>query len=142
QNAPLQDEAAWFALAYDTLSTSLYPWATPYHFRLHEARVYLKHLGVPRHALIWALRTNVPGGVDMPAIQGERLGLSPLERQVISGATSVPMNVAWDMTAHPPAGALPGALLKVPELLKRSGITYDELLDLIDTSCLARFGTP
>jgi len=142
QNAPLQDEAAWFALAYDTLSTSLYPWATPYHFRLDEARVYLKHLGVPRHALMWALRTNAPGGVDMPAIHGEILGLSQLERQVISGTTSVPMNVAWDATAHPPPGALPAALLKVPEFLKRSGMTYDELLDLIDTSCLARFGTP
>lgn len=38
--------------AYSTLSTALHPWVLPFSMWQQQARVYLEHLGVPRHELM------------------------------------------------------------------------------------------
>jgi hypothetical protein len=44
--------------AYDTLSTSFYPWRLPYSPYQHEARVYLEHLGISRPELMEGLERS------------------------------------------------------------------------------------
>src|SRR5690606_30072738 len=45
--------------AYDTLASAHYPWILPYSLYHHQARVYLEHLGAPRHQLMEDLQRGV-----------------------------------------------------------------------------------
>jgi hypothetical protein len=137
--AILPGEEGAHAAAYATLATAVYPFALPFHFWANEARAYLTHLGVPRYALMQTLQRggSVPG---VEAIAGERLGLSPLERRIIAG--SLPPEDApslaelWGLTGSQTTADLTGVAL----FLDRSGLTFDELVELLDTSFIRRFG--
>ncbi|MGC4024431.1 MAG: hypothetical protein QM744_04325 [Mesorhizobium sp.] len=128
------------ATAYLALANDIYPWAVPWSFWAEEARVYLDHLGVPRHALMWTLRTLDGSSPSAADIASERLGLSERERQVIIGGTISPapggLYAYWGLAN---TGAL-STLTSVPVFLARSGLTYDDLLELLDTRFLSQFG--
>jgi Tc toxin complex TcA C-terminal TcB-binding domain/ABC toxin N-terminal region/Neuraminidase-like domain/Concanavalin A-like lectin/glucanases superfamily len=51
-SAPEILDSAVHASAYTTLSTEAHPWNLPYSLWQEQARTYLEHLGVPRHALM------------------------------------------------------------------------------------------
>ncbi|WP_437996748.1 neuraminidase-like domain-containing protein [Sorangium sp. So ce185] len=137
---PPSGEEDWHEDAYERLSRCDFPLSLPYHHRLHEARVYLEHLGVPLHALMSELRASwsSPEAMYPEDAAAHRLGLSPRERDLIRGTpiAGVTLASAWGV------GWVPGGLLNVPEFLKRSGLSYDELRDLLETSVLHRFGSP
>ena len=67
-----------------------------------------------------------------------RLGLSGRELDLIRGTwiTGVTLGSAWGVSV------IPGGLFNVPVFLKRSGLSYDELRDLLETSVIHRFGSP
>ncbi|KYG10690.1 hypothetical protein BE21_10530 [Sorangium cellulosum] len=137
---PPSGEEDWHEDAYERLSRCDFPLSLPYHHRLHEARVYLEHLGVPLHAFMSELRASwsSPEAMYPEDAAAHRLGLSPRERDLIRGTpiADVTLASAWGV------GWVPGGLLNVPEFLKRSGLSYDELRDLLETSVLHRFGSP
>ncbi|AGP39917.1 hypothetical protein SCE1572_38745 [Sorangium cellulosum So0157-2] len=137
---PPSGEEDWHEDAYERLSRCDFPLSLPYHHRLHEARVYLEHLGVPLHAFMSELRASwsSPEVMDLEDAAAHRLGLSARERDLIRGTpiSGVTLASAWGV------GWVPGGLLNVPEFLKRSGLSYDELRDLLETSVLHRFGSP
>jgi hypothetical protein len=119
-----------YAAAYEHLRTAVYPFDLPFNLFVDEARVYLDHLGVPRHELIDALKG---AGAPQPSpltfddwIAAERVGLSLDARTVVVGPASG--QTYWGVTAN-----WPNALASVPVFLKQAGLTYDELRELLAT---------
>ncbi|WP_437965514.1 neuraminidase-like domain-containing protein [Sorangium sp. So ce260] len=139
---PPSGEEAWHSTAYGRLLTSYFPFALPYDRRRHEIYLYLEHLGVPLHTFMASMDLSLvsPQLGDFTARAVERLGLSPLEHAVIVGNLGgLTTAAAWGLATN---ATLPGPLLQVPELLARTGLSHDALLDLIESSVLARFGSP
>ncbi|WP_437308363.1 neuraminidase-like domain-containing protein [Sorangium sp. So ce388] len=137
---PPSGEEDWHETAYERLAERDFPFGLPYHYRHHEARVYLEHLGVPLHAFMTELRASgqSPETWDPENIAAYQLGLSWRELRLIRGEpiSGATLASAWGVSV------IPGGLLNVPEFLERSGLSYDELRDLLETSVLHRFGSP
>ncbi|WP_437741771.1 neuraminidase-like domain-containing protein [Sorangium sp. So ce1504] len=137
---PPSGEEDWHETAYERLAETDFPFSLPYHHRQHEARVYLEHLGVPLHTFLSELRASwsSPDSMYPEDPAAHRLGLSPRERDLIRGTpiSGASLASAWGVSW------IPGGLLDVREFLKRSGLSYDELRDLLETSVLHRFGSP
>ncbi|WP_437793362.1 neuraminidase-like domain-containing protein [Sorangium sp. So ce693] len=137
---PPSGEEDWHETAYEHLAGSDFPFSLPYHHRHHEARVYLEHLGVPLHAFLSELRAkwSSPEAMYPEDAAAHRLGLSGRELDLIRGTwiSGVTLASAWGVSV------IPGGLLNVPVFLKHSGLSYDELRDLLETSVLHRFGSP
>ena len=75
--------------AYDELKKAVFPHVLPFTFPLEEARVYLKHLGVPRHLLMTAFFPgNEEDAFNDFNICMERLLLSQQEAKVLTGKTT------------------------------------------------------
>jgi len=75
--------------AYEPLKTGVYPHNLPFHFPLEESRVYLSHLGLPRHRLIGHFFNGKETGMlENTVIALEYLAISPQESNIISGQTT------------------------------------------------------
>ncbi|HYV94571.1 MAG TPA: neuraminidase-like domain-containing protein [Chitinophagales bacterium] len=75
--------------AYVPLKSAVFPLPLPFNFPLEEARVYLKHLGIPRHEIM----TTFFSGNETEAftnydINIERYQISPEEGKIIIGETT------------------------------------------------------
>ncbi|WP_437951056.1 neuraminidase-like domain-containing protein [Sorangium sp. So ce296] len=139
---PPSGEEAWQSTADTRLLTSYFPFALPYDRRRHETQVYFEHLGMPLHTFMASMDMSLvsPQLGDFTARAVERLGLSPSEHAVIVGNMGgLTTAAAWGLAAN---ATLPGPLLQVPELLARTGLSHDALLDLVESSVLDRFGSP
>jgi len=114
------------APAYETVKAARFPLRGAFNAWQEEARVILAHLGVPRHELMRLLGPATPAAHTSAA--GEYFGLSTLDAQLI--ATAAPAQVTQDQiwgldTTEHEVGVLP--------FLHHSGLTYTELLALLDT---------
>lgn len=111
-------------LAYEALRKARFPWTLPLDLWLEEVRAYLQELGVtrqrlmeiagvPRHSLVYAR---------------EVLGLSVADGDIIGEYERAPWE-AWGLEkSH-----WPGALKRVSTILKQSGLSFRELLDVRQT---------
>lgn len=140
--------------AYDTLAGQVYPFGSPFNLWLEEAHAYLETLGSSRHEVMETFRRGeqlFKNGlaVDVPAevaIACDRLNISVDECRILSDdyspslplrdffgypaetvscidpVTNTPSNLSWKE-----------CLARVPEFLRRAGISYLELLDLLET---------
>jgi hypothetical protein len=124
------------AAAYVTLARAIYPWSLPFDLAAEEARVYLNHLGVPRHQMLELCSTEAEPLTDL-AIAREYLGLTKLEqRLIINGelnewfGAALPTPAAfWGMSED----SWPGRLRQVPALLRAAGLQIKELEELLAT---------
>ena len=117
--------------AYDLLSKESYPWTLPFNLWNDEARIYLERLGVLRHELMRTFQRRFPR--DDPAeiaIVTEYLGLTTVERQIITGESPTSILVFW---GYPPNSQLSDAseLNNVRVFLERSGLTHVEITELL-----------
>lgn len=99
-----------------------FPWNLPFNLWMEEVRVYLNHLGVPRHQLMEIL----PGGSTSEAtIATEYLQLLPEERIIITDTSYGDAKISsyWGTTIS--------QLSKVSVFLKQSGFLYKELQQLL-----------
>ncbi|MEP6747444.1 MAG: neuraminidase-like domain-containing protein [Bacteroidota bacterium] len=72
--------------AYDELKKAVFPQILPFNFPVEEARIYLTHLGVPRHQLMTIFFAgNEEAAFNDFDISMERLQLSPQEAKVLTG---------------------------------------------------------
>jgi Tc toxin complex TcA C-terminal TcB-binding domain/Neuraminidase-like domain len=139
----LAQESVQRAAAYTTLATAAYPFEAPFHLWAEEARVYLQHLGVPRGTLMETLRKELTGAgaaEQRALIAAERVGLTPYERKVITAAaitspTTVELYAFWGVENSFDLNSLHA----VPKLLQRSGLEYDDLLEIVDCAYLKEF---
>ena len=148
--------------AYAKLKTSVFPMRLPFDLNCAEARAYLEHLGVSRHALMEAFS---PGDASLHwrdgTIAREHLGLTMGEADLIVGTTAEDPEIAtpgvWNLWGFPdealsatnripdphPSGA-GGSWIesgnwktvltgRVDVFLQQADIGYKELLALVGT---------
>ncbi|MEX2307779.1 MAG: neuraminidase-like domain-containing protein [Pirellulales bacterium] len=120
--------------AYARLKEAVFRWGLPFDQSLEEARAYLAHLGVPRHQIVEAFlageRSTLLGS---PALAAEYLGLSGKEVGLVSGADPAELWVQWGFEAEIQADGQTwlDKIAIVDEFLRRSGLEYRELVDLL-----------
>lgn len=131
---------------YDDLARKpVYPWNLPFDLWTEEARVYLEHLGVPLYQLMktfpknGSLTETEPKDIEIAC---EYLGLTDLDRKIITGET-ITGKKPWDYWGMNEYVEYPAdsdnvinwveALKHVPLFLKKSGLTYKDLLELLMT---------
>ncbi|MBE9128304.1 MULTISPECIES: neuraminidase-like domain-containing protein [unclassified Coleofasciculus] len=127
--------------AYQILKQQKYPWNLPFHLWNEEARVYLEHLGIKRSDLMKRFYRG-DSEVLRPSIYDiamVALGLTELEWNIIIGADpdfdNEPQNL-WGMSNEDvgEASNWVQALKHAPKFLEKSGLSYQELRELLLTS--------
>jgi hypothetical protein len=129
--------------AYNVLNQpdSVYPWSLPFDRWAAESRVYLENLGAERFQLLEALYPLAqPGALTRAAMLGDLaiarayLGFTEQEAKIITGDAANPI---WEFWGYGAGTVEPGAWISevssVPEFLRRSGLSYQELLELLAT---------
>lgn len=121
--------------AYATLKDAVYPFSLPYHQPLDTERIYFRQMNTTRQEIMTALR-NDPSPKVSAAISAESLLLSPEAYTIITGKDFDGNNAApdvWKYYNYPDEATLQAAAWKVPAFIQRTGISYNELVNLIDT---------
>ncbi len=124
--------------AYRILSQSIFPFKLPYHQPLDVIHIYLDHLKSSRYELIDVLHPNKPAELTEVLVM-EYLGLDPLSYQIIIGEEitlpdeAVPLSLPrfYGFASDEPNWK--EKIIRVPELLNRTGIKYKELISLLKT---------
>ena len=121
--------------AYRELADAKYPFTLPYHQPLDVLRTFSTNLGVRRYDVMRALHPQ-PDSATATAIAIEALGLSAVEYELLT--TRTPAGAASAITVRQAYGYSTSAgtlssLRHVRELLHRSGVSYPELVELIET---------
>ncbi|WP_160717892.1 neuraminidase-like domain-containing protein [Chitinophaga solisilvae] len=136
--------------AYHTLAKEVFPFSLPFNLWLVQSRAYLEHLGVSQPQLLELFGHTPASGemkTDTLAAGIAWLGLSATEGQIITD--TLPDKMPWDFWGlkeagnnipHPatPAdtstnltGTWTEILTSMPVMLHRSGLKYEELLQLL-----------
>ncbi len=110
--------------AYRKLADAVYGWDLPFDLGAAQARAYLDQLGVTRTALMAAFLA--PGAAADVAIAAESIGLTTLQRLIITEKTQHVLADFW-------GGVDPAPLKAVPTILQKSGLSYEELIELLAT---------
>ncbi len=132
---------------YDFLGSEVYPWNLPLNLPLEEMRVYLEHLGVPRYWMMETFLKDDPS--SQLSIAKEYLRLSDEEADIITSSGTMANKDAWafwglqqtandfpdpfDGTAPNVMGDWDMVIKRVSFFIHQSGISYKDLLDLLDT---------
>ncbi|MGH8542927.1 MAG: neuraminidase-like domain-containing protein, partial [Gammaproteobacteria bacterium] len=128
----------------DTLKQAVFPWNLPFDLWTAESRVFLDHLGASRHDLMEVVHE---GGVPSAQlyVASERMDLTTLERELITGSSTSEPHERWGLKAT--GNVLPDlrdpsatvslrwvdALRRVPVFLEQSGLSFDQLTELLKT---------
>jgi hypothetical protein len=109
----------------------VYPWVLPFDLFDTERRIYLEHLGARLHDVLRTLLgdRSYSGG----AAVASALGISELRHDIIAGdhVPSGGTDAFWNLSGG--AGWSTTLRDDVELLLERAGLTYEELLDLVET---------
>lgn len=114
--------------AYDLLAGSgaVHPWGLPFDLWAAEARTYLAHLGVRRDKLMerFSREDQEPLPRDVSV---EYLGLTPLEREIITGTSTGSLEDYWGIPGADPVTEL----TNVSRFLEQSQLSFEELQELL-----------
>lgn len=126
--------------AYDVLKGKVYPFTQPYNLWVDESRSYIGLKSVSRSELRAATLADPPSD---SAWVTEVLGMTDLQRQVIQGSGSLVSallpNDYWGMS---PGATWFTSLSSVPTIMKRSGLTFDDLSAEIATTYVSSAQSP
>jgi hypothetical protein len=120
--------------AYNKLNNSVYPFTLPYHQPLDVIRTYGEHLKTGRNDVMRAMQVDTAETTER-AIAAESLHISPEEYAVLTGHhfnDSNDSHALHQYFGYPTAAALEN-MAQVQEFLRRSGIQYTDLVELIKT---------
>lgn len=131
--------------AYEKLRTADFPLSTAFDLWQEQTRIFLQHLGVPRWELMEAFQLpKVPGVPAVPpapavppvpavptdtSIAGEYWGMSTHETAIVVATndnTDARQKVYWGISD----AAIP-AEMSVADFMRRSSLTYKDLLELL-----------
>lgn len=118
--------------AYEKLRKADFPFDVAFDLWQEETRVWLNHLGVPRHELMKAFQARPAGGANVPkdvSIAGESFGMSSYETALVTKAeaTTARQDVFWGFDTS-------RTKVDVREFLDHSKLEYPQLLDLIEVT--------
>ncbi|MDY6824482.1 MAG: neuraminidase-like domain-containing protein [Thermodesulfobacteriota bacterium] len=116
--------------AYERLKLADFPLFCHFNLWQEETRIYLAHLGIPRHHLMKTFLLPTGSAAEQTAdacsIAAEYFGIADQEQQVIitPRATNYWQKRYW-------SNDILGANVPVDRLLQKSGLTYHQLLELL-----------
>jgi Tc toxin complex TcA C-terminal TcB-binding domain/Neuraminidase-like domain/Salmonella virulence plasmid 28.1kDa A protein len=133
--------------AYETLNDSsvLYPFALPFDRYLEATRNYLDFLGISRYELLKEFGLpRAANDAASPRLAAEFMQISEAEYVLItnldfSGKSNMPKNILFKYfgySANDHDWQKKSRVERVPEFLSRTGLTYAELLELLETTYL------
>jgi len=120
--------------AYRKLKDVKYPFTLPYHQPLDAIRVHADHLQVSRFEVLQAMNP-APSPTVANALSAEALRIGQEEYQVLTGrafngtAQATPL---YEYYGYAAAAGL-ATLNQVPEFLRRTGVSYRDLVALVET---------
>ncbi|HET9454498.1 MAG TPA: neuraminidase-like domain-containing protein [Gemmatimonadaceae bacterium] len=139
--------------AYLALRQAVFPLELPFDLPLLQARAYLEHLGVPHPRLLELFQQKASDDVTLTPtaaqVDAAWLGISDVDRQILTGTLTG--RQSWEYwglqqtgndipnpaTPSDPTTNVKGTWIevlgKVDVMLHRAGLTYRELLQLLDT---------
>ncbi len=120
--------------AYRNLKDAPYPFTLPFHQPLEVIRTYSDHITVPRYETLKAVHPE-PDAVTERAIAAESLELSQEEYIILTGEAFDGTGDTTPLHSYYGYGA-PGDLEQlspVREFMRRSGLKYTDLVELIQT---------
>jgi hypothetical protein len=134
--------------AYIVTAGRVFPLSLPFDMPFAQAQAYIKAMGTTRAALLALFGGNPPAASASPAIAGARLGINPEMQLVITGDDGGQQWDHWGLAQNParvldPDTGQPytpnpadwvAALSKVPVLLNRSGLTLQQLYQLLEVA--------
>jgi peptidoglycan hydrolase-like protein with peptidoglycan-binding domain len=120
------------AATYEALRRADFPITVAFDLWQEETRVWLNHLGVPRHELMTAYQARPNSGTQSPSdvsIAGESFGMSSLETTLVTKAeaTTARQDIFWGLVTSQ-------ASVPVREFMARTGLEYTQLLELIEVA--------
>ena len=118
--------------AYVPVAAAVYPWILPLQRWDDEVRIYLGHLGVPRHRLMEVLEASgTPTTQFMRDQRAEALGLTTRVRDIVTATALVPAVEEAEFWGLVQGAGWHTGLENVEEMLARSGLSYAELDELL-----------
>src|SRR5687768_10255941 len=123
--------------AYKKIKDAVYPFSLPYHQPLDVIRRFMAHLGTSRHEMMSCLRNDKPAdpNIDL-AIAAEYLNLSEEEYKIITGKNFAGADAGqkiWEYYGYADQATLDTGIYHVKDFLKRTGIAYTDLVEIIKT---------
>ena len=118
--------------AYAALREAVFSFRLPFNLPVETARVYLEHLGSSLHDVMSVFQNTIGPNTkpDDIALAGEYLKISPEEFEVVAGQSAEP---AWKFFGYTSSTGWRANLARVPEFLRRTGISFDDVVDLLKT---------
>ncbi len=125
--------------AYRALESQVYPFGLPFHVWQEEARAYLDHLGVPRDELL-QIFGSLSSGPNPRLLALEQLRITGRQYDIIAGPPAPPPQPYqyWGVAS----GSWPSALNSAKTFLEKSGLSFNELLELMATESFKTIGFP
>lgn len=120
------------------IKKAVYPFTLPYHQPLDVIRTYSGHLKVSRYEAVKAMNPQ-PDATTTKAIEAESLHISQEEYIILTGETfdgtadTTPLHEYFGYTAAGMVEDMLENMSQVREFLKRSGIAYTDLVELVKT---------
>lgn len=117
--------------AYQVLARQVFPWSLPYDLFQDTVRTYLAQFGIQRADLMEAFAADPQEEATALAIAADRLRVTPLGAQVLTGDSGRPDTELWgvDDLAKLRTGSV---------FLKQSGLSHEELVGLVGTRFVQR----
>ena len=119
--------------AYEVLKSAVHSFRLPFNRPLEVARVYLEHLGSSRHEVMAAFQNQTDGTPSQLALALEYLKISPDEYDVLIGAPIGKEPREFFGWANSSTNKWKDDLRKVPEFLRRTGVAYADVVELLKT---------
>jgi hypothetical protein len=147
---PQQTQPLVAAAAYAATATAVFPLSLPFDVNFARTTAYVAALGTTRAALLRLF----PATASAAAVAGAAIGLNPAMQTVITHADTATPWTRWGLAQNPaqvidPKTRLPyvptpadwvAALNKVPVLLNRSGLTLQQLEQLLEVVWVTQSG--
>ncbi len=128
--------------AYDTLAQTTFPLTLPFSLWNVEAGHYLQHLDMPRWQLMNTVK-NIPaaGSSHFEQIHFAYLGLATVDVEILRGASAYSGSLAavGRMWGYDSSGWR-SRLARVSQFLQRSGLSYNELRQLLQVALITADG--
>ncbi|WP_158856392.1 ribosomal protein L7/L12 [Lunatibacter salilacus] len=123
-------------LAYKELKDAKFPFSLPYHQPLDVIRQFSRHFYMSRYEVMKAVNLNSENEVSQ-AIAAESLHISEEEFKVITGYKfdgSIDQTESYQFFGFENEDQIDSKLSSVPIFIDRSGISYQELIELLGTN--------
>ena len=140
--------------AYALTANAVFPLTLPFDLTFAQTSAYIAALGTTRTAVLALFAGNPVAAASAPAIAGASLGLNPEMQKVVNGSDPHQAWDRWGFAQHPPSvidpktgapyspnpGDWVAALSKVPVLLNRTGLSLQQLYQLLEVVWVTQSG--